>query len=57
MVNGRVVADLYGGWADQEQGHRWQPDTLVNVFSVGKGLAAACTARLTPRAPCWTGRP
>ena len=25
---------------------RWQPDTLVNMFSVGKGLVAACTARL-----------
>jgi CubicO group peptidase (beta-lactamase class C family) len=47
MINGRAVADLYGGWADQEQGRRWQPDTLVNVFSVGKGLVAACTARLT----------
>jgi CubicO group peptidase (beta-lactamase class C family) len=46
MVGGRVVADLYGGWADQEQGRRWQPDTLVNMFSVGKGLVAACTARL-----------
>ena len=46
MVNNTVVADLYGGWADQEQGRRWQPDTLVNMFSVGKGLVAACTARL-----------
>jgi CubicO group peptidase (beta-lactamase class C family) len=46
MVGGRVVADLYGGWADQERGRRWQPDTLVNMFSVGKGLVAACTARL-----------
>ena len=46
MVGGRVVADLYGGWADREQGRRWQPDTLVNMFSVGKGLVAACTARL-----------
>ena len=49
MVSGRVVADLHGGWADQEQGRRWQPDTLVNVFSVGKGLVAACAARLPPR--------
>ena len=47
MVGGRVVADLYGGWADQEQGRRWQPDTLVNMFSVGKGLVAACAARLS----------
>jgi len=46
IVGGRVVADLYGGWAGQDQDRRWQPDTLVNVFSVGKGLVAACTARL-----------
>jgi CubicO group peptidase (beta-lactamase class C family) len=46
MISGHVVADLCGGWADQEHGRRWQPDTLVNVFSVGKGLVAACTARL-----------
>ena len=46
MVNNNVVADLYGGWADQEHGRPWQQDTLVNMFSVGKGLVAACTARL-----------
>ena len=46
MIDGHVVADLYGGWADQARGRRWQPDTLVNMFSVGKGLVAACTARL-----------
>jgi CubicO group peptidase (beta-lactamase class C family) len=46
MVNNNVVADLYGGWAAQEHGRPWQPDTLVNMFSVGKGLVAACTARL-----------
>ena len=47
MVDNTVVADLYGGWADQEQGRRWQPDTLVNMFSVGKGLVAACAAGLS----------
>ena len=62
MVSGHLVADLHGGWADEAQGRRWQPDTLVNVFSVGKGLVAACTARLAgqgrldleaPVAACW----
>ena len=47
IVSNAVVADLYGGWADQEHGRRWQPDTLVNMFSVGKGLVAACAARLS----------
>ena len=62
MVSGHLVADLHGGWADQAQGRRWRPDTLVNVFSVGKGLVAACAARLAgqgrldldaPVAACW----
>ena len=62
MVSGHLVADLHGGWADQARGRRWQPDTLVNVFSVGKGLVAACAARLAgqgrldleaPVAACW----
>jgi len=46
LVDGRVVADLWGGWADRASRRKWQPDTLVNVFSVGKGLVAACAARL-----------
>jgi CubicO group peptidase (beta-lactamase class C family) len=46
IVDGRVVVDLWGGWADLDGTRRWQPDTLVNVFSVGKGLIAACAARL-----------
>ena len=46
VVDGRVVVDLWGGWADRDRARRWQPDTLVNVFSVGKGLVAAGAARL-----------
>ena len=62
MIDGHVVADLYGGWADQARGRRWQPDTLVNMFSVGKGLVAACASRLAGQgtldldatvAACW----
>jgi CubicO group peptidase (beta-lactamase class C family) len=45
-VYGTVVADLWGGWAAREPDRPWQQDTLVNVFSVGKGLIAACVARL-----------
>jgi CubicO group peptidase (beta-lactamase class C family) len=46
MVGGRAVVDLWGGWADLGGARQWQPDTLVNVFSVGKGLVAVCAARL-----------
>jgi CubicO group peptidase (beta-lactamase class C family) len=56
------VADLWGGWADPGCARRWQPDTLVNMFSVGKGLVAVCAARLAGQgrldvdaaaASCW----
>src|SRR5271166_1685243 len=45
-IDGAVVADLWGGWTDARQRQPWAQDTLVNVFSVGKGLLAVCTARL-----------
>jgi CubicO group peptidase (beta-lactamase class C family) len=44
-VGGRVVVDLWGGQADSG-GRTWQADTLVNVFSVGKGMLAALVAAL-----------
>ncbi len=44
VMHGTVVADLWGGLAGRRP---WQRDTLVNAFSVGKGLVAACAARLT----------
>jgi CubicO group peptidase (beta-lactamase class C family) len=62
MAGGRTVADLWGGWADPGCARQWQPDTLVNMFSVGKGLVAACAARLAGQgrldvdatvASCW----
>lgn len=43
----RVVADLWGGWTTPAQVMPWQPDTLVNIFSVGKGLMSILAARLT----------
>ena len=45
-VHGRVVVNLCGGWRDSARREPWTADTLVNVFSVGKGLVAACAARL-----------
>lgn len=46
VVDGVTVVDLWGGWADGARARRWGPDTLVNVFSVGKPLAALCLLRL-----------
>lgn len=45
-LGGRTVVDLWGGWADAARTRPWRPDTLVNVFSIGKGLTAVCAARL-----------
>jgi len=45
-VGGRVVVDLWGGWMSRSAAERWRPDTLVNFFSVGKGLMALLAARL-----------
>ena len=48
-VDGKVVVDLWGGWADVARTRPWQADSLVNVFSIGKGLTAACAAHLVGR--------
>ena len=45
-VGGSVVVDLWGGWRDGDRHRPWEQDTLVNVFSVGKAVAALCVARL-----------
>jgi CubicO group peptidase (beta-lactamase class C family) len=46
-VGGRVVADLWGGCANQAgRETSWGPGTLVNVFSAGKGILALLAARL-----------
>ncbi|MCW6533740.1 serine hydrolase domain-containing protein [Sphingomonas lycopersici] len=46
IVNGKVVVDLIGGWRDAARTQPWQPDTLVNVWSSTKGIAATCFAML-----------
>ena len=46
VVDGSVVVDLWGGWADWSRHVPWPADGLVNVFSVGKAFAALCAARL-----------
>ena len=39
---GREVLSLSGGWRDRPQSQPWTDDTLVLVWSITKGLAAAC---------------
>ena len=45
-LNGRVVVDLWGGWADRAQTRPWAQDTIVNFFSVSKALSAIVAMRL-----------
>jgi CubicO group peptidase (beta-lactamase class C family) len=45
-VDGRIVADLWGGTADAAGATPWRADTLVNVWSVTKGVVALAVAML-----------
>ena len=45
-VDGHMVVDLWGGFADQARTRPWQRDTLVNVYSTTKGMTALCAQRL-----------
>jgi CubicO group peptidase (beta-lactamase class C family) len=49
IVEGRLVAELWCGWADSARSRAWRADTLVNVFSVGKALAGLCLLMLVSR--------
>ena len=48
-VDGRLVVDLWAGWADAAKTRPWNADTLVNVFSVGKAMAALTLLVLVDR--------
>ena len=39
-LEGRPVVDIWGGWADRQRLRPWRRETLVDVFSVGKAMAA-----------------
>lgn len=46
---GECVVDLWGGQLDREGRRPWQRDTLVNLWSTTKGIAALCVALLVDR--------
>jgi CubicO group peptidase (beta-lactamase class C family) len=46
LIDGEPVIDLWGGWADEERARPWERDTIVNVYSVTKGMASVCLNRL-----------
>jgi CubicO group peptidase (beta-lactamase class C family) len=46
---GEPVVDIWGGSMDVAGAREWQKDTLVDVFSVGKAVAALCVLILVDR--------
>ena len=42
-LNGELVVDLWGGSADRARTRPWERDTLANVWSTTKAMAALCT--------------
>jgi CubicO group peptidase (beta-lactamase class C family) len=46
---GRLVVDLWAGWADAAHTRPWRRDTLVNIFSIGKAMTALCAHILVER--------
>ena len=45
-IEGEIVVDLIGGWADRDQTRPFAEDTLTPLFSTTKALAAFMIARL-----------
>ncbi|OBG80718.1 serine hydrolase domain-containing protein [Mycobacterium sp. E3305] len=48
-VDGTLVVNLWGGWADAAHTRRWRQDTLTTVLSGTKGLSATCVHQLADR--------
>ncbi|MEM7124625.1 MAG: serine hydrolase domain-containing protein, partial [Pseudomonadota bacterium] len=49
VADGRVVVDLWGGFADAAAERPWRRDTIVTVQSVTKGIVALAVAMLVDR--------
>ena len=48
-VDGEMVVDLWGGWADEARTRPWEKDTIVNVYSTTKTMTALCALMLVDR--------
>ena len=48
-AGGRLVVDLWGGYVDRARTRPWRRDTLVNAYSVGKGVLAMVFLTLVER--------
>lgn len=48
-VDGETIVDLWGGTSDVAGKHPWKRDTIVNVWSTTKTMAALCVLMLQDR--------
>ena len=48
-IEGQVVVDIWGGWADAGHQREWAHDTMVNAYSVGKPVVALMLLQLVER--------
>jgi CubicO group peptidase (beta-lactamase class C family) len=48
-VDGSLVVNLWGGWADAARTQPWRQNTLTTVLSGTKGLSATCVHQLADR--------
>jgi CubicO group peptidase (beta-lactamase class C family) len=48
-LDGDTVVDVYGGHADEARSRRWQPDTIVNVWSTTKTVTSLAVLMLADR--------
>jgi len=46
VLRGEVVVDLVGGWTDEGRTDAWTSETIVDVYSAGKGLLALLALQL-----------
>lgn len=49
FYRGRKIVDLWGGFQDRNLSRPWQEDTLVNTYSITKGIVAIALAILFER--------
>ena len=61
-IDGEMVVDLWGGWADQDRTVPWTEDTITCVFSTTKAMTSLAALVLVDRgeldldanvAACW----
>jgi CubicO group peptidase (beta-lactamase class C family) len=57
QIDGSRVVDLWGGHRDAARREPWREDTLVNAYSVGKGVVAMLVLALVERGQIALDRP